>query len=491
MVVCPFCSQDVQPQRDAQGLQVCPECRNTGRSRTDAPASPKARAAPHTVGRTLALLVAVSALTAGAGAAFYFWQSARATDERAAAAVGEDCDGFRVDSTNITAVPTEMVDLVAIPCEGESARVEWLQVAGPAVLLPAGTNPASFMAPSTTDTVTLAFVARTPEPNSTKGPLAEGAWSPQAGPGCRTLGETRVCHVFVTVTPGGRGGGACAPFDVRAGPEEHVLEGAEVRLPFEVYFGEDGRMRGSGDSCSFDVEVTQVGGPVVDLWGTTFARGFTAPDVPDDRPTTLLFDVVARNETASISLPLSVVVYGGSGNHPPVARAGDDSEVSQGDVCGLNAERSVDPDGDPLDIRWTQIAGPAVELSAVQGWWQYFWCPMEVTELTFMLTVSDGQLSSTDLVTVRVGENHAPVADAGPDMTVRLGATVTLDANGSVDADGDPMSYWWMASPLALDDDRAARASFVADRVGTFEFRLSVHDGTTFDDDVVVVTVTE
>src|SRR6185436_9112996 len=41
------------------------------------------------------------------------------------------------------------------------------------------------------------------------------------------------------------------------------------------------------------------------------------------------------------------------------------------------------------------------------------------------------------------GGNAAPIADAGPDQTVALGAIVTLDGGRSSDADGDSLAFRW------------------------------------------------
>src|SRR5690606_23072193 len=43
----------------------------------------------------------------------------------------------------------------------------------------------------------------------------------------------------------------------------------------------------------------------------------------------------------------------------------------------------------------------------------------------------------------RPSANRAPIADAGADLTARVGDTVRLDGSRSSDADGDALSYIW------------------------------------------------
>src|SRR5262249_35743499 len=40
-------------------------------------------------------------------------------------------------------------------------------------------------------------------------------------------------------------------------------------------------------------------------------------------------------------------------------------------------------------------------------------------------------------------DDHAPVANPGPNQTVNEGATVQFNASGSSDADGDPLTFTW------------------------------------------------
>ncbi|MFQ5658069.1 MAG: PKD domain-containing protein, partial [Candidatus Methylomirabilales bacterium] len=70
--------------------------------------------------------------------------------------------------------------------------------------------------------------------------------------------------------------------------------------------------------------------------------------------------------------------------------------------------------------------------------------------------------------------NAPPVADAGPNQTVLVGMTVTLDGSGSSDADGDPVTFRWTLTVLpagsaaAVSDPTAARPFFMADRPGIY-----------------------
>lgn len=95
------------------------------------------------------------------------------------------------------------------------------------------------------------------------------------------------------------------------------------------------------------------------------------------------------------------------------------------------------------------------------------------------------------------GNNIPPDVDAGPDQTVPVGATVTLNGSGSTDPDGNDEllsdELWTQLSgpPVNIVDATEEIAYFTPTSTGTYEFRLEMSDGidTGFDD--VIFTVVD
>jgi hypothetical protein len=102
---------------------------------------------------------------------------------------------------------------------------------------------------------------------------------------------------------------------------------------------------------------------------------------------------------------------------------------------------------------------------------------------TAITVTNRGKQASLD-VTVDVNEepNEPPVADAGPNQTVKAGTKVKLSGLKSRDAEGEALFYSWSqvrGSKIALLDVNNAEASFLAPTVSekrTYRFKLRVTD---------------
>lgn len=181
-------------------------------------------------------------------------------------------------------------------------------------------------------------------------------------------------------------------------------------------------------------------------------------------------------------------------NGPPTANAGPDLSVVEGTTVTLNGSASLDDGGAPaLNYTWNfTYGGSAVTLWGIQP--TFTFSAPGIYEIT--LTVRDaGGLTSTDTVTITVAAANAPpVADAGADITARVGDPVSFDGSGSTDDGGAAgLNYTWEFTY----DGRTVRLygpqpTFKFEIAGTYTVTLTVRDaGNLTDTDTVTVVVEE
>jgi hypothetical protein len=76
-----------------------------------------------------------------------------------------------------------------------------------------------------------------------------------------------------------------------------------------------------------------------------------------------------------------------------------------------------------------------------------------------------------------------PIANAGPDQSVRMGAIVTLDGTGSFDREGQPLTYSWTQTSgpeVTLNGTTSVQPTFTLPDVRdntTLTFSLEVNNG--------------
>jgi hypothetical protein len=169
----------------------------------------------------------------------------------------------------------------------------------------------------------------------------------------------------------------------------------------------------------------------------------------------------------------------------PVADAGPNQTASVGATVTLNGSASTNPSGiGSLLYNWTFVSRPpgtATKLLNATTVTPQFTVDVG-GEYVVGLTVTNGAGSDTSMVTVSTG-NTPPVANAGPNQTVAVGSTVTLNGSGSSDVNGNPLTYSWtlqsvpIGSAATLTGATTVSPTFVADQPGTYVARLIVNDG--------------
>ena len=116
--------------------------------------------------------------------------------------------------------------------------------------------------------------------------------------------------------------------------------------------------------------------------------------------------------------------------------------------------------------------------------------------ITVTVSDPDGGEVTSNALTVAIAD-RPPVASLTYSGTTNTGETITLDAAGSSDPDGDTVEYAWSfvskpASSTATFTTAAATATFPADVAGDYTVRLTVTSGTPpmSDSEDVTITIT-
>uniref|UniRef100_Q01TD0 Ig family protein n=1 Tax=Solibacter usitatus (strain Ellin6076) TaxID=234267 RepID=Q01TD0_SOLUE len=210
-----------------------------------------------------------------------------------------------------------------------------------------------------------------------------------------------------------------------------------------------------------------------------------------DVPGNFIITLTVSNGLASSSSSVTV----STANSPPVANAGPNQTVALGALVVLDGSHSSDVDGDPLTYQWAFTGLPPGSTATLAG--ANTVSPTFVADksgiYTVQLTVSDPTSSGVPAQVTISTRNTPPVAKAGPNQVVSVGAVVLLDGSGSTDVDGDPLTYRWSlpglppSSAASLNNPAAVKPSFTVDQPGTYVAQLIVNDGQA---DSVASTVT-
>lgn len=256
-----------------------------------------------------------------------------------------------------------------------------------------------------------------------------------------------------------------------------------------------------------------VSGPAwVGIEDASLPRAVVVPTVAGEYTFRLMVtDGTGASASDEMRILVVAVDTGAPENTPPVADAGGDRIALVGSEVLLSGLGSSDADGDELRYAWVQVSGPVVAVR--QGdQSEAVITPAAPGEYEFLLTVVDGEgASATDRIRLLVAPgapdpadppdpdppdppdvdppeppdaqeppNEPPRAHAGADHQVYAEDSVRLDGSGSLDPEGDELSYAWVLvdGPDVVGIDGAdGTTAFVRPTVsGRYQFRLTVVD---------------
>ena len=156
----------------------------------------------------------------------------------------------------------------------------------------------------------------------------------------------------------------------------------------------------------------------------------------------------------------------------------------------LNA---FDPNTDPIDTLKFNASTSLFSIDVDTGEINWTADKKDIGTYQIYFSVTDGFGIDFELVNITIGyKNKAPIANAGPNITVYLGQVVHLNASYSYDPDGRIIEYIWSSEWLSLlNTTDPILPSFKPDSIGNYTFELMVLDdnGTWSEPDIVLVTI--
>ncbi len=310
--------------------------------------------------------------------------------------------------------------------------------------------------------------------------------------------HTRYLIAFATLSLLGLGLAACEPEEVVTNSAPWADAGEDVTTSVALETTLDGS--GSydpdeGDSLTYTWSIESVpensGLTEADISPNGNADAITPIFVADQQGLYVLRLKVSDGELESQSDFVHVMAdIEGS---LPVADAGEDQAVTEGDTVDLDGSDSADPLGNELGYAWYLVSVPgnsdltSDDISDGDQASASF-VPDAPGVFLIGLQVNNGTVDSVpDFVSVEVSStNSCPEADGDTTGDLHSCSDIEVTAGSSSDPDGDSLSYSWrhLLPPFGsglmeqdFADPGAEDTTFFADVPGTYTLQVSVNDG--------------
>lgn len=242
---------------------------------------------------------------------------------------------------------------------------------------------------------------------------------------------------------------------------------------------------------------TQTGGTSVAISNEdNQLASFTSPIVSIDE--VLTFEFKATDNKGETSTASTNVTVAKQENTPPVANAGVDQSVTEGDVVTLSGS-ATDVDNNITSYQWKQISGTSVTLSNVGTQSSAFTAPDlsadETLEFEFTATDKSGA-SHSDRIQIHVSAIFVPSINASLSGSYRVGSNVYVDSDIN-----DPLSLDNIANNSFSEAQQIPNLSFVngfstregtgkqGDRLSSIEDRSDVYRASLQKDQTITLKV--
>lgn len=271
------------------------------------------------------------------------------------------------------------------------------------------------------------------------------------------------------------GNGANTPPVAHAGGNQTVVAGAVVQL--------DGAGSTDVDGNLLTYRWLMISKPVASA-AELSAPSAVNPAFKADLPGIYIVQLIVNDGQADSAPATMIVTTNPSANERPSANAGPNQSVGHGSIVQLNGS-GTDPQNLPLTYKWSLIGVPSGSAAGLSdpGIANPWFVADRAGTYVAQLVVSNGfQPSLPSTVTITTS-NTPPVANAGPNRTVPAGFLVQLDGSGSLDVNGDPLSYSWSftnrppSSGAVLSAANSKTPTFAPDVAGIYVIQLVVNDG--------------